>query len=235
MAISHQRFSSSSSGSRGSCASMRWRWANTGPLQSHTKSRMVHGCYVRQFMFNTSLCRLTILVRNNLPPALEAWLINPSSWTIARDLESLAISLGTQGTFFAIDNNGPMWGNLPPDMDAILQAKRDPTTGAFLPNEDPQHVTFGFNQAWIYINSAGKGNWDLRGQNSQLNDFLNKTPSLSDKVCFHIPLPIPLCGTIACRVCAWGLTSYPVSLSRQLPSRHFRTDDRHRRMPIACI
>ena len=127
-------------------------------------------------------------VRSDLPAGLETWLVPAAGKGVARDIASLSFILGPGKSYFAFDKNGSAWGNLPPALNAAVEAARD-KKGHFNPGQGPQSVALGPDGSYIYINTGGGGVWNLKGQNDVLDQFLRDSKSLHGVVRYLFPPP----------------------------------------------
>lgn len=97
---------------------------------------------------------------------------------VARDIPSLSICLGPNGSYFALDKDGSAWGGLPQSLnDAIAQRRNK--NGTFKPNQGPSSVALGYDGAYVFMTKGGGGNWNLKGQNDELDSFLKNAKSFS--------------------------------------------------------
>ena len=141
---------------------------------------------IKIFLLFTKLAADSDVVRSDLPAGLESWLVPVPGKSVVRDLSSLAVVLGPNKSYFAFDKNGSAWGNLPPELNAAVETGRD-RNGRFKNGQDPQSVALGPDGSYIYVNTGGGGNWNLKGQNDVLNKFLHDSKSLHGVVCHLFP------------------------------------------------
>lgn len=121
-----------------------------------------------------------IKVRHSgLPQAVEQWLLNHSGRSInsARDLSTMQIALGPNGSYFAFDRNGSVWGGLPPALDAAVNVRRD-SNGCFKPGQYPYLVSLGAAGTYAMVTVGGHGTWYFGGQKPQLDQYLSNLDSL---------------------------------------------------------
>ncbi|KAF2095676.1 hypothetical protein NA57DRAFT_79389 [Rhizodiscina lignyota] len=120
-----------------------------------------------------------MLRRNELPPALEKWFIPvPGNGLSAkRDLASLNVALGPNGSFFAFDSNGAFWSNLPAGFNDALSQRLD-SKGNFKSGDYPQSVSLGADGTYVMTTVGGGGMWNLCGTNDILSNFLKESKSL---------------------------------------------------------
>jgi hypothetical protein len=127
-----------------------------------------------------------------LPQTLDQWLVPIEGQGVARDVATLQVSLGPNGTYFAYDKDGAQFEKLPPELDAHIQSLRD-INGGFLPGSLPKSVSFGPNGSFVYINQMGGGHWSslLQYQSPSLWEFLRTHPA-TPMVCLHAISTHPL-------------------------------------------
>ena len=94
---------------------------------------------------------LTCSGRHNLPPQLEAWLIDPITHTCKRDIATLAVELGPNGSFYARDKDSYRWHNLPDALEDAIQQRLCPN--GWLAR--PDFIVLGADGAFIYTNDRG--------------------------------------------------------------------------------
>ena len=121
---------------------------------------------------------------SNLPLPVEQWLLNHSGRSInaGRDLASMQITLGPNGSYFAFDKNGCLWGGLPPGLQAAIDERRD-SNGCFKPGAYPYLVSLGAEGTFTLFTVGGGGTWNLAGK-QQLDQYLQGLSSLMHVVCF---------------------------------------------------
>lgn len=128
-----------------------------------------------------------IKVRHSgLPAAMEEWLLSHSKRAInsARDLATMQITLGPNGSYFAFDKTGCTWGGLPPALDAAVNERRD-GTGCFKPGAYPYLVSLGAAGTYTMFTVGGGGTWYFGGQKPELDQYLNGLGNL-----MHVVRPI---------------------------------------------
>ena len=136
---------------------------------------------MRIFHLFTKLAADFSVVRSALPAGLENWLVPVPGKGVVRDMPSLNVVLAAKKSYFAFDKNGSAWGNLPPALDAAVEAGRD-KNGRFKNGQGPHSVALGPDGSYIYGNTGGGGAWNLKGQNDVLNKFLHDSKSLNGVV-----------------------------------------------------
>jgi len=116
-------------------------------------------------------------VRHGLPAGLDKWLVPVEGEGVARDIATLQVSLGPNGTYFAYDKDGQIWDNLPVELNSELQKARD-SSGVFLPGRLPVSVSFGPDGSFVYIDQNGGASWamNLEHQAPSLWEFLKFHP-----------------------------------------------------------
>ncbi|KAL6718008.1 hypothetical protein ACLMJK_004093 [Lecanora helva] len=92
-----------------------------------------------------------IIRRNNLPPQLESWLIDPVNKTCKRDVVTLSVAFGPNGSFYARDKDGYRWHNLPDALEEAIQQRLGPAGWM----ARPDFVVLGADGAFIYSNDRG--------------------------------------------------------------------------------
>ena len=105
---------------------------------------------------------LPISVANGLTERLEAWLADET-----RTMGLVRLTLGPGDSFFAMDNQGFCWHELPPDLENILQGSL--SYDGF--NTFPRVVALGIEGAFVLVDSTGTLYWDLQERYSTLNSF----------------------------------------------------------------
>lgn len=128
-----------------------------------------------------------IKVRHSgLPPPVEKWLLNHSGRAInaARDLATMQITLGPNGSYFSFDKNGCIWGGLPPGLQSAIDERRD-SNGCFKPGAYPYLVSLGAEGTYAMFTIGGSGSWNFGGK-QQLDQYLKGLSSLMHVVCFSI-------------------------------------------------
>lgn len=134
---------------------------------------------------------LRLVVRSGLPAALDKWLVPVPGKGISakRDLRSLCVVLGPNNSYFAQDDNGSAWSNLPPTLDSAIEQRRD-AKGHFKSGGRPQSVALGPNGAYVLTTVGGGGAWDLKGEEDDVEKFLRESKSLKGVVsAIFCPLP----------------------------------------------
>lgn len=114
-----------------------------------------------------------------LPQAVEQWLLNHSGQAInaARDLASVQISLGPDGSYFAFDKNGCIWGGLPLALELDINERKD-SNDCFKPGAYPYLVSLGAEGTYAMFTANGDGTWYFGGKQPQLEQYLNGMGSL---------------------------------------------------------
>ena len=110
---------------------------------------------------------MTLAGRHNLPPQLEAWLIDPITHTCKRDIATLSVELGPNGSFFARDKDSYRWHNLPDALEDAIQSRL--CTNGWLAK--PDSVALGLDGAFIYTNDRGGHSFAL-GNYPRLQEFI---------------------------------------------------------------
>ena len=87
----------------------------------------------------------------NLPPQLESWLIDPITHSCKRDIPTLAVELGPNGSFYARDKDSYRWHNLPDALEEAIQQRLCPAGW----KAQTDFVVLGAGGAFIYSNDAG--------------------------------------------------------------------------------
>jgi len=117
-------------------------------------ARTVHGAIIREYSIAwTGFYKLRSpdIGRNNLPPQLEAWLIDPVTHTCKRDIATLAVEFGPNGSFYARDKDSYRWHNLPDALEEAIQQRLCPAGWT----ARPDFVILGADGAFIYSNDRG--------------------------------------------------------------------------------
>ncbi|GAM87613.1 hypothetical protein ANO11243_056400 [Dothideomycetidae sp. 11243] len=116
---------------------------------------------------------------NNLPEKLKNWLMQDG--IVVRDIPSLAITLGTDGAYFAYDNTQVERDSLPSGLERFITDTCLDQNNTWRPEWSPRSVSLGPNGAWVFITQAGTVTWDLRGQNDRLHNILAAPPDPNTK------------------------------------------------------
>ena len=111
------------------------------------------------------------LRHHDLPAGLEKWLIPNPGKGVVRNLELMDVTLGPNGSYFAIDADGAAaWGSLPDGLEASIQQCLKPG-GGWKAGLRPLSVSLGPDGAYTMTNENGCGEWDLKGQNPTLTKW----------------------------------------------------------------
>ncbi|CAD6593664.1 MAG: hypothetical protein ASARMPREDX12_007422 [Alectoria sarmentosa] len=89
-----------------------------------------------------------VIRTQNLPPQLDFWLIDPITHTCKRDIASLTVELGPNGSFYARDKDSYRWHNLPDALEEAIQQHLCPAGWT----AKPDFVVLGADGAFIYSN-----------------------------------------------------------------------------------
>ncbi|CAD6593183.1 MAG: hypothetical protein ASARMPRED_007101 [Alectoria sarmentosa] len=92
-----------------------------------------------------------VIRTQNLPPQLDSWLIDPITHTCKRDIASLTVELGPNGSFYARDKDSYRWHNLPDALEEAIQQQLCPAGWT----AKPDFVVLGADGAFIYSNDRG--------------------------------------------------------------------------------
>ncbi|KAL2047898.1 hypothetical protein ABVK25_011229 [Lepraria finkii] len=109
------------------------------------------------YFFSARTVNGNIIRRFNLPQQLEAWLIDSGTNTCRRDIPSLRIELGPNGSFYAVDANSYRWHNLPDALEEAIQQRITPAGWT----AKPDWVVLGADGAFIYANDRGGHSYAL--------------------------------------------------------------------------
>ena len=87
-----------------------------------------------------------------LPPELLTWLLSPSGRSLSadRDLSTMKVVLGPDGSHFAFDQSGASWANLPNGLARALEDRREPY-GEFKPGAYPHCVALGSRGTYVLL------------------------------------------------------------------------------------
>lgn len=88
---------------------------------------------------------------------LEWWLGTDQNGYMKRDIRSIRITLGPNGSFFAMDKDTYRWQNLPEGLEDAIQNQLGPRGWTACPVQ----VALGVNGTYVWIDSNGGGAWDL--------------------------------------------------------------------------
>lgn len=88
---------------------------------------------------------------HNIPPQLQSWLVDPNTHTCKRDVPTLAVELGPNGSFYARDKDSYRWHNLPDALEEAIQQRLCPAGWT----ARPDLVVLGADGAFIYSNDGG--------------------------------------------------------------------------------
>lgn len=130
----------------------------------------MNGAIIREYSTartGSRISRSPHLGRNNLPPQLEAWLIDPITHTCKRDIATLAVELGPNGSFYARDTNSYRWHNLPDALEEAIQQRLCPAGWT----ARPDFVVLGADGAFVYSNDCGGASHAL-GNYPKLQDLI---------------------------------------------------------------
>ncbi|KAF7341078.1 hypothetical protein MSAN_02093900 [Mycena sanguinolenta] len=95
-----------------------------------------------------------------------------------RDLHTLQITLGPNRSYFAFDESGATWGNLPTGLNQFIAKWRD-AKGRFKAGGFPQNVSLGADGSYVYTTVGGGGAWNLCGAADELDSALEASRNLS--------------------------------------------------------
>lgn len=87
----------------------------------------------------------------NLPPLLDAWLVDPEKKVLRRS-PATRVTLGPNGSFVAWDGDNIRWHNIPPGLEEKLQEWSGP-------GKKPHLVFLGQNES--YLATTTHGGWKL--------------------------------------------------------------------------
>jgi hypothetical protein len=124
-----------------------------------------------------------MLTRSGIPDSLEKWLVPVAGKGVSasRDLASLNVALGPNGSFFAFDKNGAFWSKLPAALNKAIADKRD-AKGRFKSGEYPQSVALGADDTYVLTTVGGGFAWTLTDDNKALKEFLRAQKSMKAMV-----------------------------------------------------
>jgi len=105
-----------------------------------------------------------------LPKALEDWL--GDAWEFKRDIPTLRITLGPNGSYFAIDKDGYAWDNLPESLEEDVATCCDPEEA-----DDPRLVALGAGGGFLMITRKGLYTYDFTGFSQKLDEAFDGSTS----------------------------------------------------------
>ncbi|MCJ1451934.1 hypothetical protein MMC28_002274 [Mycoblastus sanguinarius] len=142
--------------------------------------KSIHHIYGLSFGWNGAYfmsCRTAngpTIRRYNLPPALEVWLIDSTTNTCRRDIPTLGVELGPNGSFYARDKNSYRWHNLPEGLEDAIQQRITPAGWS----ARPDFVVLGAEGAYIYSNDCGGHSYAL-GNYPRLAELIKTVTSMN--------------------------------------------------------
>ncbi|EPS37605.1 hypothetical protein H072_8698 [Dactylellina haptotyla CBS 200.50] len=130
-----------------------------------------NGSYVCTYSNNDGMMYIR---RHNLPAKLEKWLVpvEGGSFSAERDMGSLRVTLGPDGSFAAWDNTGAaQWENLPATLSTYIRSIMD-ENNRWKPGYELKNLSLGANGSWVFISKRGAGCHNLQGGAPELAEFL---------------------------------------------------------------
>jgi len=162
-----------------------------------------------------------MLTRSGLPDSLDKWLVPVAGKGVSakRDLGSLNVALGPNGSFFAFDKNGAFWSGLPDALEKAIAGKRD-AKGNFKSGEYPQSIALGADDTYVLTTVGGGFAWTLTDGNKALKEFLRTQKSLKNIYVILSPVRSDIYMTLS----GYGMCSSVIPTTWHPPYQEFSAD-----------